>query len=158
MCEYTCLCIYRGSLWLRWWRICMQCRGPGFDPWVGKIPWRRVWLPTSRILAGEFHAQRSLAGYSPWGHKEADMTEQLTHTPTRMYYCCCWITQLSQTLCHPIDCSMPGFPVLHYLLEFAQIIYVFYLLIYNVVIVSGVQQSDSVMCMFFQVLFPYRLL
>ena len=34
--------------------------------------------------------------------------------------CCCWITQSCPTLCNPMDCSTPGFPVLHYLLEFAQ--------------------------------------
>ena len=43
--------------------------------WVGKIPWRREWQPTLVFLAGEFHGQRSLAGYSPWGHKEWYMTE-----------------------------------------------------------------------------------
>ena len=48
------------------------------DPWVGKIPWRREWQSTPVFLPGEFHGQRSLAGYSPWGCKEQDMTEQLT--------------------------------------------------------------------------------
>ena len=43
--------------------------------WVGKIPWRREWLPTPVFLPGEFHAQRSLLGYSPWNHKESDTTE-----------------------------------------------------------------------------------
>ena len=47
---------------------------PGFNPWVGKIPWRREWLPTPVSLPGEFHGQRSLAGCSPWGHKESDRT------------------------------------------------------------------------------------
>ena len=61
----------------RWWRICLQCRRPGFDPWVGKIPWRREWQPTPVFLPGEFHGQRSLEDYSPWGQKEPDMTEQL---------------------------------------------------------------------------------
>ena len=37
---------------------------PGFDPWVGKIPWRREELPTLVFLPGELHGQRSLAGYS----------------------------------------------------------------------------------------------
>ena len=46
-----------------------------FDPWVGKIPWRRAWQPTPLFLPGESHGQRSLAGYSPSGHKESDMTE-----------------------------------------------------------------------------------
>ena len=47
-------------------------------PWVGNIPWRREWLPTPMFLPGKFHGQRSLMGYSPWGHKEPDMTEWLT--------------------------------------------------------------------------------
>ena len=50
----------------------------GFDPWVGKIPWRREWLPTPVLLPGEFHGQRSLKGYSPQGCKELYMTERLT--------------------------------------------------------------------------------
>ena len=48
------------------------------DPWVGKIPWRRKWQPTPVFLPGEFHGQRTLAGYSPWGRKESDMTEEHT--------------------------------------------------------------------------------
>ena len=43
--------------------------------WIGKIPWRREWLPTPVFWPGEFYGQRSLAGYSPWGHKESDMTK-----------------------------------------------------------------------------------
>ena len=35
-----------------------------FDPWVGKIPWRRAWQPTLVFLPGESHGQRSLVGYS----------------------------------------------------------------------------------------------
>ena len=54
------------------------CRRHGFNPWVGKIPWRREWQPTPVFLAGESHGQRSLAGYSPWDHKELDTTEWLT--------------------------------------------------------------------------------
>ena len=46
-----------------------------FNPWVRKIPWRRKWQPTTVFLLGEFHGQRSLVGYSPWDHKESDMTE-----------------------------------------------------------------------------------
>ena len=52
-------------------------RRPGFDPWVGKIPWRRKWQPTPVFLPGESHGQRSLVGYSPRGRKESDTTEQL---------------------------------------------------------------------------------
>ena len=52
-----------------------QCRRCRFDPWVGKIPWRREWQPTPVFLPGKFHGQRSLAGYCPYGHKESDPTE-----------------------------------------------------------------------------------
>ena len=51
---------------------------PGSIPGSGRFPWRRAWLPTPVFLPGESHGQRSLAGYSPWGHKELDMTERLT--------------------------------------------------------------------------------
>ena len=44
-------------------RRCKRCE---FDPWVGKIPWRRAWQPTPVLLPGESHGQRSLVGYSPW--------------------------------------------------------------------------------------------
>ena len=49
-----------------------------FDPWVGKMPWRRKWQPTPVCFPGESHGQRSLEGYSPWGQKEPDTTEQLS--------------------------------------------------------------------------------
>ena len=51
--------------------------GPGFNPWVGKIPWRRKWQPTPVFLPGEFHGWWNLVGYSPWGRKELDTTERL---------------------------------------------------------------------------------
>ena len=54
-----------------------ECRRPGFDPWVGKIPWRRKWQPTPVLLPEESHGGRSLVGYSPWGCKESDTTERL---------------------------------------------------------------------------------
>ena len=50
----------------------------GFDPWVGKIPWSRKWQAIPVFFLGKFHGQRSLAGCSPWGHKELDMTEHST--------------------------------------------------------------------------------
>ena len=66
---------------LPWWlrlKNLPAMQRPRFDPWVGKIPWRREWLPTPVFLPREVHGQRSLAGYSPWGRKELDTTEQLT--------------------------------------------------------------------------------
>ena len=47
-----------------------------FDPWVGKIPWRRKWQPTPVFLPEKSHGW-SLVGYSPRGHKESDTTERL---------------------------------------------------------------------------------
>ena len=49
-----------------------------FGPWVGKIPWSRKWQPTPVFLSEKSHGQRSLAGYSPWGGKDSEMTEQLS--------------------------------------------------------------------------------
>ena len=66
--------------WLRWLRIYLQCRRLEFNPWVGKIPWRRKWQPTPAFLPGKSHGQRSLMGYSPWGHKELVRTERMTLT------------------------------------------------------------------------------
>ena len=63
--------------WLRWERVCLQWRRPGFNPWVGKLSWRRKWQPTPVLLPGKSHGWRSLVGYSPWGCKESDTTEQL---------------------------------------------------------------------------------
>ena len=40
--------------------------------------WRRKWQPTPVFLPGEFHGQRNLVGYSPWDHKELDITEWLS--------------------------------------------------------------------------------
>ena len=55
----------------------------GFHSWVGKMPWRRARQPTPVSLPGESHGERSLAGYSPWGHKESHTTEvtACTHAP-----------------------------------------------------------------------------
>ena len=70
--------------WLNWTggtsgkESACQCRRHGrhrFDPWVGKIPWRRKWQPILVFLLGKPQGQRSLAGYSLWSHKESDMTE-----------------------------------------------------------------------------------
>jgi len=58
--------------------ICLQGGRAGFDPWVGKITWRRKWQPTPVPLPGKFHVRRSLVGYSSWGHKELDTTELFT--------------------------------------------------------------------------------
>ena len=45
---------------------------------VGKVPWRRKWQPAPIFFPREVHGQRSLVGYSPWGHKDSDTAEGLT--------------------------------------------------------------------------------
>ena len=57
--------------------VCLQCGRPGFNPWFGKISWRRKWQSTPVLLWRKSHGQRSLVGYSPWGRKESDTTERL---------------------------------------------------------------------------------
>ena len=54
----------------------MQIR---FNPWVGRIPWRRKWQATPVFLPGKSHGQRNLVGHRPWGGKESDTTED-AHT------------------------------------------------------------------------------
>ena len=56
---------------LSWERIRLQCERPGFDPWAGKIPWRRERLLTPVFWPGEFHGL-----YSPWGLEESETTER----------------------------------------------------------------------------------
>ena len=59
------------------------------ETWVQSLGWEdpleEGMLPTPLFLPGEFHGQVSLVGYSPWGCKELDMIEQLTHTQTQEY-------------------------------------------------------------------------
>ena len=64
--------------WLNSKESTCLCRRREFDPWVGKILWRRKRQPTPVFLSGQSHGQRSLAGYSPWGSGELDTNEQLT--------------------------------------------------------------------------------
>ena len=78
-------CTYFCTLELRWLRVCLQCRKPGFNTYVRKIPGRKAWQLTPVFLLGEFHGQRSLVSYSPWGHIEWDTPEQLIHTHTHTH-------------------------------------------------------------------------
>ena len=82
---------------------CRRLKRCGFHPWVGKILWRRAGQPTPVFLPEESHGQRSLVGYSPWGHKELDRTEQLS-----MHACKALFTYLSlQLLLFIIRVSAP---------------------------------------------------
>ena len=60
---------------------CKRHKRQGLDTWVGKIPWRRAWKPIPVFLPGESYGQRSLVGYSPWGHRELATTKEFSmHT------------------------------------------------------------------------------
>ena len=71
---------------------------------VRKIPWRREWQSTPVFSPREFCGQRSLAGYSPWGHRESDMTEQLTQVSK------------SFAISPPLDCLFSDYWILRALL------------------------------------------
>ena len=72
---------------LRWSRICLQCRRPGYDPWVGKIPWRREWQPAAVFSPGEVHGQRSLVSYIPWGQSRSRLRVADTHRQEFHNFC-----------------------------------------------------------------------
>ena len=62
-------------------RTCLpmrRCKRLSFNPWVGKVPWRKKWQPTPGFLPGKPPRQRSLAGYSPWGRKQSDTANTST--------------------------------------------------------------------------------
>ena len=111
-----------------------QYRRRGFDPWVGKIPWRRKWQPNLVLLPGKSHGQRSLEGYSPRSCRRVgpDLVTITTATTTNTIglevgvqqtptcLCCYSVSQSCLTLCDLMGCSTAGFPVLHHLPELAQ--------------------------------------
>ena len=62
-----------------------ESRRRGFDPWVGKLPWRRRCQPTPVVLPGKSHGQRSLVGYSPCGRKRIRNDLVTKPSPQREY-------------------------------------------------------------------------
>ena len=72
--------MHKASLMLPWWL--KWYRRPGFNPWVGKIPWRRKRQPTPVFLPEKSHGLRSLEGYCLWGLKEPEMTQCLNREST----------------------------------------------------------------------------
>ena len=71
--------------WLSWQRIHLQCGRPRFDPWLGKIPWRRERLPTPVFWPEEFHGL-----YSPWYHKETEWLSQERRVSMYSAYLSTW--------------------------------------------------------------------
>ena len=80
--------------WLSSKESTCQCRRSRFDPWVGKISWRRKWQLTQVFLHGESQRQWSLVDYSPQGHKELDMTEHACMAFPR-HESCLWLLSRS---------------------------------------------------------------
>ena len=73
----------------QWKDYTCQCRKHKrlrFDPWVGKMPWRRKGQPILVLLPGKFHGQRSLAGYNPWGRKETGLSDWTATAWLLLYY------------------------------------------------------------------------
>ena len=105
---------------------CRRYKRHKFDFQVRKLPWSRKWQPIPAFLPGKFHGQRSLVGYSPWGHKESDTTERLRHTHTVAIKSVLWMTILAPGSIkydkrlhpgrnEPSYCgSWPGFPCFHH--------------------------------------------
>ena len=97
--------------------------------WVRKILCRRKWQPTTVLLPGESHGQRSLGGYSPWGHKESDTTEWLTLSlslPRLSVFLVTWQHLINKTdgaekgthcLIHPRSCTLHSTPRTAHFLE-----------------------------------------
>ena len=82
---------------------CVRCKKRRLDLWVGKIPWRREGQPTPLFLPGKSTGQRSLAGYSPWGHRvrhdwahtHSHTHKLLTHVTTWMHIKNIWLKEAS---------------------------------------------------------------
>ena len=99
--------------------------------WLKWLSWRRKWQLTPVFLPGEYHGQRSLVGYRPWGHEESDITEWLNTisiikngekiflNSTNLLFlrnvknmsAAAKSLQSCPTLCDPIDSSPPGSPI-----------------------------------------------
>ena len=96
---------------------------PQFKPWVGKIPWRREWLPTPVFFSGGLHGQRSLAGYSEPGGLQSMESQRIWHdwvSNTFTFKLCCipilfLICRFLRHLCHQA-------PILNYLFKLVRII------------------------------------
>ena len=85
--------------WLRWKRICLQCRRSEFDSWVGETPRRREWHPTAVVLPGESHGQRSLA----------DTVHGVAESRTRLRTSAFTVAQVGACSCLPPSDALGGF-------------------------------------------------
>ena len=90
--------------WLNGKESACQCKRHGFNPWAKKMPWRRKWRPIPGFLPGKSQGQRSLAGYSPWGHKRVKHDSVTKQQPPPSLF-----TTLSclKLFCLPVYCLCP---------------------------------------------------
>ena len=75
--------------WLSGEESTSQGRRPktaAFDPWVGKIPWRRKWQPVPVLLPGKSQGQRSPSGYSLWGYKGTQLSMICLHKTIYFFF------------------------------------------------------------------------
>ena len=113
VCMYTCGVLPCGASHKESACQCRRLESRRFDPWVGKIPCRKSWQPFSILAWREYscHGQRSLAGYSPWGHKESYTIAAIQHARMCIYVYVrkmkvkVLVAQLCLTLCDFMDCS-----------------------------------------------------
>ena len=87
---------------------CLQCRRPGFNPWVGKIPWRRPWQPTLVFLPGKSPRTERPSGLQSMGLQSVghDWVTSLSLLWC-VCVCVCSVIQLCLTLCDPMHHSQP---------------------------------------------------
>ena len=73
-------------------------RRQGFDPWVGKLPWRKKWKLTPVFLLRKPHGKRSLVGYSPWCCEDSDTSEHTCMPEAHLKFICHCTSVLPQFL------------------------------------------------------------
>ena len=120
---YSRYCFTFSRMWYNWYHAVynlFQTERFVFNPWLGKIPWRRERLATPLFWPGEFHGL-----YSLWSHKESDTTERLSLSqcitfPRLASVQFSSVAQSCPTLCDPMNCSTPGLPAHHQIPEFSQ--------------------------------------
>ena len=64
---------------------CRRLKRHQFDPWLGKIPWRRKWQPTPVFLSGKFHGERNLAGFMGSQRDRQNWATEHAHTKTNKW-------------------------------------------------------------------------
>ena len=81
-CPHNCTLFTHIPWWLRWWRICLQCKRPRCLPWIGKILWRRKYFQYSSL--DTFHWQRNVVSYHPFMFLEKSPRSVLSHLEGEM--------------------------------------------------------------------------